>query len=374
MAMGPRIRLFLTTAFLLSAFALSAPPASADWKEEWSRTVAEAEREGGLIVYAGSPFSTYQSLLDEFKKRYPKITASFVAGRGAQIGPRIIFERRAEKYSGDLFVGGKGTAYATLYAGKALDPIQPLLLLPEVLDESKWWQGKHKYLEPEGRYIFVFVGNTGSSSITYNTKLVQPREISAYRDLLNLKWKGKIAAYDPRARGQDTLLLFFYHHPELGPGFIRKLYGEMGITFSRDPRQPIDWLARGKFAICVPCADVQDAMDQGLPIAQASNLKEGSAISSNGHTISVLNRAPHPQATKLFVNWLLSREGQIVLQRVKEPPLPSRPNSLRIDIPKDDVPPEHQRAEGKFYFDGDDPRYSDRRPVDKLLNEILGGK
>lgn len=366
--MMPKSLLFLPAVFLVPALDSHA---LGDWKEEWSKTVAEAEREGELTIFAGSPFGTYQSLLDEFKKKYPKIKAGFIGGRGSQIGPRIIFERRAQKYSADLFVGGKGTAYATLYVGKALDPIQPLLLLPEVLDESKWSQGKHKYLEPEGKYIFVFVGNAGSSSITYNTKLVQPGEINSYRHLLNAKWKGRITAYDPRARGQDTLLLFFYHHRELGPNFIRKLYGEMEITFSRDYRQPIDWLARGKFAICVPCADVQDAIEQGLPVAQATNLKEGAALSSNGHTISLLNRAPHPHAARLFVNWLLSREGQTALQRVKEQPYQSRPNSLRIDIPKDDVPPGHQRNEGSYYFDGDDPLFSDRRPVDKLLNEIL---
>lgn len=73
-------------------------------------------------------------------------------------------------------------------------------------------------------------------------------------------------------------------------------------------------------------------------------------MSSKGHTLSLLNRAPHPHAVKVFVNWLLSREGQTLLQRVKEAPFRSRPNSLRRDIPKEDIPPEHQRVEGADYF------------------------
>lgn len=356
----------------LSFLLLLGSDGRADWKTQWAKTVEEAEKEGHFTLYAGSPFGTYQSLIEAFQKSYPKVRTNLVSGRGSQLGPRIIFERRAGKYLADVFVGGKGTAFATLYVGKVLRPIKPLLILPEVVDTSKWWEGRHRYLEPEDQYIFVFVGNAGSSSITYNTTLVQAKDIRSYRDLLNPKWKGKIGAYDPRARGQDTLLLFFYHHPVLGPEFIRRLYGEMGVTISRDYRQPIDWVAHGKFALCVPCADVQDAIDQGLPVAQLAGLQEGAAMSSNGHTVSVLNRAPHPHAAGVFVNWLLSREGQVLVQRAKEAPFRSRPNSLRIDIPKDDVPPEHQRAEGVVYFDGDDPRFSDRRPVDKLLNEVLG--
>jgi hypothetical protein len=47
-------------------------------------------------------------------------------------------------------------------------------------------------------------------------------------------------------------------------------------------------------------------------------------------------------------------------------------NSLRIDIPKNDVPEENLRRDGVEYFNGDDDRFSDRRPADKLLNEIFG--
>ena len=46
-------------------------------------------------------------------------------------------------------------------------------------------------------------------------------------------------------------------------------------------------------------------------------------------------------------------------------------NSLRIDIPKNDVPEENQRRDGVDFFDGDDERFSDRRPADKLLSEIF---
>jgi len=344
------------------------------WQVEWERTAAAAEKEGQLTLYIfdGGPVTV--ETVQAFERAYPKIKVNQLRGRGNDLGPRIISERRAGKYLADIFTGGKGTAHATLYIGKALDPIKPLLILPEVLDEGKWWQGRHKYVDPEGKYIFVFVANGGGVNINYNKSLVNSKEFNSYWDLLNPKWKSKIVATDPRTRGMDTPVLFFYYHPKLGPEFMRRLYGEMEITIARDYRQPVDWLAVGKFSLCIPCVsdEIDSAMRQGLPVAQIFNLKEGGTLTSSGGTLTVLNQAPHPNAAKIFINWLLSRAGQVQVQKGRKDRPRTGSNSLRIDIPKEDVPEENLRKEGVDYFDGDDDRFSDRRPVDKLLNEILG--
>ena len=79
-----------------------------------------------------------------------------------------------------------------------------------------------------------------------------------------------------------------------------------------------------------------------------------------------------PHAAKAFINWLLSRAGQAQVQKGRKDRPGTGSNSLRIDIPKNDVPEENQRKDGVEYFDGDDERFSDRRPADKLLNEIFG--
>ncbi|HEY3303627.1 MAG TPA: extracellular solute-binding protein [Candidatus Binatia bacterium] len=340
--------------------------AEAPSRSEWENMVAAAEKEGQLVVYTGGVAS--QARIEEaFQIAYPKIKVTSVTGRGSQLGPRIIAERRAGKYLVDFFIGGKGTASATLLPGKVLAPIQPLLILPEVLDLSKWWQGKHKYVDPEGKYIFAFVGSGGVVEIGYNTKLVNPKEFTTYWDLLNPKWKGKMTASDPRMGGMDTPVLFFYYHSKLGPEFMKRLYGEMDLTITRDYRQPIDWLAAGKFSLCIPCntRETEKAMKQGLPLGQILELKEGGTLSSGGGTISFIDNAPHPNAAKLFVNWLLSREGQMEFQRR------DGADSLRTDIPKQNVLPENRRLDGVDYFDGDEVKFSDRRPADKLLNEIL---
>ena len=174
-----------------------------------TKTVAAAEKEGVVSVYIFDAGPLTEETVQAFERAYPKIKVSQLRGRGNDLGPRLVAERRAGKYIADLFAGGKGTAYATLYVGKILDPIKPILLLPDVLDESKWWRGAHKYVDPENKHIFVYIGNAGGVEINYNSKLVNPREFSSYWDLVQPKWKGKIVATDPRVRGMDNPVLFF---------------------------------------------------------------------------------------------------------------------------------------------------------------------
>jgi len=367
------IALFFTLYAGAASFAAEARPA---WRVEWDKTIAAAEKEAALSLYVFEAGPLTEETVHAFERAFPKIKVSQLRGRGNDLGPRIVAERRAGKYLVDLFAGGKGTALTTLYAGKLLDPIKPLLLLPEVLDESKWYRRELKYVDPENQYIFVYIGNAGGVEINYNSNLVNPKEFTSYWDLTQPKWKGKIAATDPRSRGMDNPVLFFYYHAKLGPEFIRKLYGDMEVTIARDYRQPVDWLASGRYALCIPCVsdEMHKAMDQKLPVGQILRLKEGGTLSSSGGTLTLLQNAPHPNAAKVFVNWLLSREGQSIVQKGRKGRTRTASNSLRIDIPKNDLPEEVQRREGVDYFDADDDNFADRRPADRLFNEIFGKK
>ena len=180
------IFLFLVVSCHGTSFAAAAKP---DWRVEWEKTIAAAEKEGVVSIYIFEAGPLTEQTVQAFERAYPKIKVSQLRGRGNDLGPRLVTERRAGKYIADLFAGGKGTALSTLYAGKLLDPIKPILLLPEVLDETKWWRGTHKYVDPENKYIFVYIGNAGGVEINYNSKLVNPREFSSYWDLLQPKWK-----------------------------------------------------------------------------------------------------------------------------------------------------------------------------------------
>jgi iron(III) transport system substrate-binding protein len=342
---------------------------------DWEQTVKAAEKEGQVTVY----ISGYVPLIDAgyFQKAFPRIKVVSVSGEGTQLAPRIATERRAGKYLADVYSGGGNSIYQVLYMGKMLDPIKPALILPDVVDESKWWEGKHKYVDRERQYMFVYEGNVSAGATPgYNINLLNPREFRSYWDFLNPKLKGKIVSVDIRqVRGAGLPWQYLYYNSELGPSYIKRLFGEMDVTMSGDIRQAIDWLAIGKFALCIPCRNVARGKHQGLPIEdfEPYDLKEGISISSAYGQVVLLNRAPHPNAAKVFVNWLLSREGQIAFQKVIS--LPEDPkDSRRVDVPKEHVPSPDRRKDGMKYFDLDDPETKDIRPVTKLLDEVLAGR
>ena len=335
---------------------------------EWEKTVEAAKKEGQIVIY----ISGYEAVLPDFKKEFPDIKVVAVSLRGNQLGQRLLAERRAEKYIADVVSSGVNPNYQQFYLAKALDPIKPGLALPEIIDQSKWYLKKHQYSDPEGQYVFNYVGSATYGAINYNTKVIDAKEFKSYWDLLNPKWKGKIEVRDIREAGPGAgNTRFFYYHPELGPAFIRKLFGETDVTLFRDFRQGPDWLATGKYAICFFC-EVDVLKQQGLPVDTLGPhaFKEGGGLVQQFGTLALVNRAPHPNAAKVFVNWLLSRKGQIALQkRTSNGESPA--DSLRIDIPKDDVPYLNRRLEGIKYLDTGKPEWIDMKPIVDLMNETL---
>jgi iron(III) transport system substrate-binding protein len=347
----------------------------ADWKSEWEQTVRAAEKEGQVTVSIGG----YGALIEAgaFQKAYPKIKVSYLTGAGTDLTARIAAERRAGKYLIDVYNGGGNSLQQVLYAGKMLDPIRPALILPEVTDATKWWEGKHKYADKEGQYIFVYEGNVSAGAgAAHNTQLLDPSDYQSYWDFLNPKLRGKILSIDVRrVRGAGIPWQFLYYYSELGPKFLRRLFGEMDVTMSADLRQAVDWLATGKFVLALPIQGgvIERAAAQGLPVNQFEpyHFKEAVNLSSAFGSLALMNRAPHPNAARVFINWLLSRDGQTQFQKLITTPGNAR-NSRRIDVPKDHIPPNERRRDGMKYFDTDDPDTKDLTPIMKLLDEILG--
>jgi iron(III) transport system substrate-binding protein len=343
--------------------------AQSDWQREWEQTLAAAQKEGQVNVY----IYRYERLLGDFKKEFPGINVVSVAGRGNELTTRLMTERRAGKYIADVYSGGTGGNYNVLYKGKALDPIRPALILPEVVDESKWYGKEHRYADAEGKFVFAYLANPSGAQLAYNTTQVNAKEFKSYWDVTNPKWKGKIVSLDPRDGGLGGTLQFFYYHREISPEFIKKFFTTMDLQFAKNFRQMTDWLAQGRYAICFGCKDSMRAKNQGLPVEDfdTTRWKEGSSFSAGGGSLSLLNQAPHPNAAKVFINWFLSRKGQIALQKLGDTDDP--PNSRRIDIPKDDVPPTNRLAPDGRYFDVLKPEYADLKPIADLAKEIMAG-
>ena len=353
----------------------SAVAAQADaWKADWDKTLQAAKKEGQLVLYGSADF---EILFAEFHKKYPEIKVVGVYGRGADVAKRFMSERRAEKHLADLYVNGMTTGYNVFYKAKALDPIPPLLVLPEVTDVSKWWRGKLHYVDPENQYLLNINGEN-RMVVAFNTKLVNPAEIKSYWDLLNPKWKGKIVAYDPTLGGSGDAMRFFYHSKSLGPEFIRRILTETDIVISTDTRQMGDWLAGGKFAFSIfgPVSrmDLDLMQIQGLPVGwfKPDQLKEGTYITAGSGGVALINKAPHPNAAKVGLNWLLSREGQIAYQRIFTEGNDG-PDSLRIDIPKDKVPRGNRRPEAdpNRYPFVDRAEWMDMESIRKFIKETL---
>ena len=335
---------------------------------EWERTVKAAELEGEVVVYK------LRSDIDwhAFQKRFPRIKLVLAPAPAAQVLQRIMAERRAEKFLADVVMLGGGTT-TSLVKANALEPMSSAFILPEVKDPARWFEGKHHYNDSENRYVFVYAAFP-LRLLGYNTRAVDPKSINSFWDFLDSKWKGKITAKDPRDPGGGSPLLFFYYNPQLGPDFIRKLLAGGNLTLTRDERQQTDWLASGKhpIAITAKAEDVDDAKRQGLPVevldAHALS-KDGVGLEAGGTMISLVNRAPHPSAAKVLINWFLSREGQMAVQKG----LPNDPgaNSLREDIPKDELPAWRQRVKDAKYVRLWGPEVWDRDGVRKLVSEVL---
>jgi ABC-type Fe3+ transport system substrate-binding protein len=374
--------IFVVVSFILGFWigTSHAAESKSNWQAEWEKTVQAAKKEGKLSLYLFQGEGELSSVAQLFQKKYPEINVVTTVGRGNTLAPRIMAERRAGKYLVDAYIAGVTTAYEVFYRAKILDSVRAALILPEVVDESKWWLGQHHYVDPENRHIFMYLGNVGEY-VSYHTKSVDAGEIRSYWDFLQPKWKGKILSRDPKISGSQRIgLRIFYHTPELGAEFIRRLYGEMDVTLTQEIRQATDWLANGKFAICFFCSEILKVKAQGLPVDEfrTAKWKESRAISAgNMGSVVLPSQPPNPNAARVFVNWLLSREGQTALQRAANTPYNSE-ESLRTDIPKDMVRSEVRRVDGVKYILVDKPEYIDMAPiyetVAKALGQTKGGK
>jgi len=368
--MNTVIRKFL--GFLLLFWLVAAPAftgagkAHASREAEWKRTVEAAKKEGLVTVYTSSRQNNLLLESGAFQKRFPEIKLLVALGNPLH---RILTERRVGKYLADVASTGPGTLWR-LYLAKALDPVRDTIILPEVADESKWFQGKHYYVDKEQKYIFAAIGNVDLGAIFYNTKLVNPKDYQSFWDFLRPELKGKMAARDIRTPGPGGVTTrMFYYIPELGSEFIMRLFSEMDITLFRNQRQGMDWLATGKYPICIFCSNsrLETAKLQGLPVESFGLMKEGAGLIVSGGSISIVNKAPHPNAAKVFINWFLSREGQTAMQTVGA----GSANSRRIDIPKDMVQPRRLPQPGVRYVDTETWDRISMDPVLKVFNAAL---
>jgi iron(III) transport system substrate-binding protein len=332
---------------------------------ELDALIAPAKQEGEVVIYMGRAGSRQlREAVADFEKKFGvKVTA--VVGSGNESSEKVLAERDTGLFTADLWMGGLTTINGRLLPKNSFDPIEPLFVLPEIKDTSIWYKGQHWWGDPEKKFTFLFSASP-SPIAAFNTSLVKESDIQSWWDLLDPKWKGKIVSRDPTQAGSGGNTAYFYFHPQLGQDYLKRLFSEQDVVITKDARQGAEWLALGKYAIYVLGSgnDVQELKGQGLPVDDwLKPTKEGARISSGGTgTISIFNRAAHPNASKLFINWWLSKEGQLTAQRMN-----TEDESLRMDIAKDMVSTEHRRDPNiEYSFMDADPTIVSRE------SEMLG--
>ncbi len=330
----------------LLALTVAPVPVRGGSQEDQKKLLKAAQKEGQLQAFICCGLGRgIGKLIPEFEKKYG-IQVIFSTGSSREQSPKVLAERRAGRYTLDVWMGGLNPAIPTLIPAGALRPLKPMLFFPEALDKSGWYQKRMHWFDPQKQYVLGFRGNASKADITYNTKLVDPKKIQSYYDLLKPKWKGKIIMRDPRDVGVSGSTAFFYL--SLGPEWLRRLLTEMDVTVIRSARQAAEKLALGRYALCMfACGrEVRRLKREGHPVENAfpHYLKEASRVSPGGGALYALDRGPHPNAQKFFLNWWLTKEGQTMMQQG------SGDHSLREDISLDGVLPENIREKGKKYI------------------------
>lgn len=326
----PRIRIF---ALALLFVAHARVGTGAEWQSEWDGTLAAAKKENVVTVITDVTASIRDALTMSFQSKYG-LQVDLFGALGREIPPRIAAERKAGRYLWDVFVHGTTTGLESMIPMGAFDPLEPALILPDVKD-PKSWRGGMEFLDPNKMLLTMTPFQRGT--IFYNPKLVNPKEFRSHKDLLDPKWKGKLILDDPRRAGPgQATFTFFYLHPDLGPDFIRAL-GKQQITIMKDFSQEVDAIGQGRHPVLIGTADfvVIARAKQGVPIAivDPRQLKEGTDVSPANGALALFNKAPHPSAAKIYINWLLSKEGQTVFARA------SGYVSARADVTNDHTEP-----------------------------------
>ena len=280
----------------------------ADGQTEWERTLAAARKEGPPVIGIPASSELRKSIGTRFKEKFG-IDVELFPSRGPENVTRIIKEYSAGVRYFDVLVAGGATPLSMVAAGAA-DDFQPYMILPEVKDPKNWWGG-HIWEDNVStkRHIYAFLCYT-SETFWYNAGLVEPSEMRSFDDLLNPKWKGRVGFLDPRnpGSGQNTWAFLW---KVKGEEFLGKLV-QQDLLFTQNQRQLAEGLAKGKLAFTIGLShySYEPFIKAGLPVKPVPNIKEGAHANNGSGVVTVVKNPPHPNATRIFINWLLGKEGQ----------------------------------------------------------------
>ncbi len=351
---------------VLVMLGLLAPSAAlaAESSQSWDQVVAAAKKEGVVSVIGPQGNETRGALTLPFQKKYPEIKVDLQSIVGNQVAPKLLNELAAGHNNTDVLIAGTTTVLVSLLPAKALVPIKPWLSGPNIQDQSKWRGGKLTFSDNGQTYNLVF-SQYVKAPFFYNTQMISGADFKSWKDLLDPKWQGKIALKDPtRAGGGLGIATLWYTNKDLGKDFMRKFFALKDLVIPGDDRQMLDFAVRGKYPIAIGPGDLptNEYIARGLPLKhiRPETLKEGTYITTGNGSLAIPRNAPHPNALRVYVDFLLSPEGQLAWSKA------CGFASLRRDISKDHVQDFLVPKEDMPYPDLSSEKY------DSMREEVVG--
>ncbi len=350
----------------------AAAPVKQDWEERWQSVIAEARKEGKVNFYTDWG-TVAEPLVNRFSEKYG-IEVERSSGTSTEQLAKLQAERRAGLYIADVFSKGSSSLLTTYKPEGFLAPIESSLILPEVRDTRYWTGGRLPYQDKD-KTVFGMVLVT-NRYVIYNKGLVKEGEITSYKDLLKPQYKEKVIVGDPSVAGAANALVTYLARNvwDLDDTslYLRSLIKEQKAVVTRDPRLNVESVARGKHAIGLgpwpePMVEFYRA---GAPIGISTGLLEGTQVSCAAGTLALSNRPSHPNASIVFINWMLSKEGQEIFSRSYGNPSQRNDVAVSPEIPPFYIP---QKGEKLYQSDEDFVLYQVeiRSIVKKIIDESL---
>jgi iron(III) transport system substrate-binding protein len=317
---------------------MSAPPAAAqDWKAEFQKIVDAANQEGTLLFYSQPNKAAQDFILREFPKAYPQIKVSLSAMGGAEFIARIKTERSAGKYLWDVALAGPPVGYVLAHAD-ILDPVLPEFVDPEIKNPDLWGGWNSAFTDVAAKYEFAMANFIAGP--WFDALKIPPAKVEqlGIKLLLDPSVKGKIAWHDPAVQGAGqpyTLLL----RAKLGDDGLKQVIVDQRPQFFQDQFQVVEAMARGTAWIGIgpPVRSLIAPYTQAGVKTDIRNFgpsPDESLQEIGGSGLFVFKDRPHPNATRVFINWLLSRDVQYGMAKATEQA------SRRLDVPPTTAPDE----------------------------------
>ena len=275
----------------------------------WSQTnpdpklIEGARKEGGLVYYTTMTLDQSKQTVDKFEKKYPFIRVELFRTGGGPLLNKIFTEARGGRYSWDVVVG-RGEMVLPLMDRKLVTSYRS----PEsrMIDEQ--------LVDKEGFWTAYYVN---SYVLGWNTKLVKREDVpKTYEALLNPKWKGGLISLDTEAYGMVEGLKRVWGR-EKALDYFKKL-AALEPVLKRGNTERVQLTLAGEYPLIIAYNQtIQRMTSRGAPIDWIP--LEPAVTQVN--PVLVAAKAPHPNAARLFYDYILSKEGQEQLRGYQRIPV-----------------------------------------------------